>query len=238
MPRGMLTERYVQKVAIDWLEGHYQSLYQPRSIVGNKEMVVRPGTKIGSGRADGLIVAKLHDGRILAAALEAKSSRTLFNLGRWYRDLRWLAHAMSIGSFATIVSVLLTWRTESWFVRWILPLLVFLSIGFLFVIITSEHHLYQGIDVIQQVKRYPANERWIALSVDAYKKLGDEMQQSLQKSCRREGIGLLQVGRNGNVKRFQDPQMKSSHKGYADYLACYAREDKIRKMLDEAVSAE
>lgn len=108
---------------------------------------------------------------------------------------------------------------------------MFFVASFVYLLFTFENHRYQAIDVIAQVKRYPANERWIALSADASNLLGNDLQQALSKSCQREGIGLLRVRSTTNVTLLEPAKRKNLPKGYADFLACYARAATIRQKL-------
>jgi hypothetical protein len=55
---------------------------------------------------------------------------------------------------------------------------------------------HEAIHVIDQVHRYPGHERWIAVPRDV---LSTGRYEALCKACRRKGVGLLAVGRGGNV---------------------------------------
>ncbi len=79
------------------------------------------------------------------------------------------------------------------------------------------------------MKRYPANEQWIAVSADAYNLLGSH-QETLRLYCRKEGIGLLQVNSKERVKYLETPRPRAP-KGRIDFLVYYARSDVIRRKL-------
>ena len=74
-----------------------------------------------------------------------------------------------------------------------MPIGAFVAAAFAYLFMTAQHARYRLIDVIRQVKRYPANEQWVAVSADAYISLADDLQDALHTDCRREGIGLLRV---------------------------------------------
>jgi len=107
--RGRLSEKHVQRVALDQLDLYYRSRIDVQDVVAEKEVVVRAGIKAGSGRADGLIVSRLRNGTIYTAALEAKSSRTLLNVSPWYDDERWVLHALTAGGLAILPAMLAGW---------------------------------------------------------------------------------------------------------------------------------
>lgn len=117
-----------------------------------------------------------------------------------------------------------------WFWVWIFPLLIFLIVGFAYLIITSEYHYYRQIDVINQVRRYPANEQWIAMSADVFNEIG-EKQSTLRKDCRREGIGLIRVSAGEKIMLLEKPKPQKLPRGYEDFLSCYARAKILRKKL-------
>lgn len=60
MPRGRLNERYVQRTAVEWLaSNHYQERLNTKAIVPTLEACIRRRSRIGYGRADGLLAAQL-----------------------------------------------------------------------------------------------------------------------------------------------------------------------------------
>ena len=76
MPRGRLSEKLVQKYALEWLRDYYRQQLDTNNIVTREEASVKKGSKRGSGRADGLVAAFVKDGWIFVASMEAKSSKT------------------------------------------------------------------------------------------------------------------------------------------------------------------
>lgn len=229
MPRGRLSEKHVQQVALKKLALHYQARNDTQAVVAETETVVRAEITVGSGRADGLVVSQRHDGAIYTAALEAKSSRTLLNISPWYDDERWVLHALTAGGLGMLIAVLAGWYVGSWLWASVFTIVGFFGAGFAYLLLTQEHSRYRLIDVIQQVKRYPADERWIAVSADAYNLLGSQ-QETLHICCQREGIGLLQVRSINSVKRLETPRPRTS-KRHVEFLEFYARSGIIRRKL-------
>ena len=87
--------------------------------------------------------------------------------------------------------------------------------------------------MIAQVNRYPANDRWIAISTDAYNQLGAEG-EALHRDCHKQGIGLLRVSSGGKVTILSCPTPQPLPNGYNDFLSCYAGEKAMRNELEAA----
>jgi hypothetical protein len=235
MPSGRLSESYVQRVAVNWLASHYQRKLGPQVVLQELEVGVKSKTRFGRGRADGLIVAQLSNGSVHVASLEAKSSRTFLNISPSYRDEKWLLHAISMGVIGLVLTGLVGWSVKGWFWMWVFPLLVFITVGLVYLMITYDFSYYRPVDVINQVKRYPANEQWIALSTDAYNQLGAEEQRILHRECQKKGVGLLRVSAGEKVAPLETPQSQSLPRGCKDFLSCYVRAECIRDRLQETL---
>lgn len=228
MPRGRLTEKHVQRIAVNWLAMHYQSRSDVRAVVAEMEVVV---TTAGFGRADGLIVAQRTDGSILTAALEAKSSRTVFNISLWHHDKRWFSHALTAAGISGLFVLWASWLAGVGGWMWGLSVVIFVLVGVGCLWLTREHPRYRKVDAIEQVKRYPANERWLAISADAYNLLAHPDQEDLRTECRREGIGLLHVQSVARVIPREVPRLQRLPEGCEDPLSCYARSARISQKL-------
>ena len=93
------------------------------------------------------------------------------------------------------------------------------------------HRHYRHIGVIAQVKQYPGDERWIALSKDSYDQPLAEDRQALHEDCEREGIGLFCVGPYRKTTVLETPKLVSLPKGLASFLDCYACAEDMRRKL-------
>jgi len=235
MPRGHLNEKHVQREAVQWLTAYYQQRTDVQASVAEIEVVIRSTSKLGSGRADGLVVSQLQNGTIYTAAVEAKSIRTMSNIRQRYRNEPWVGHALLAGGVSLVLVGVVCWFVGTGLWLWVLPLIAFLGGGAAYLFLMSEHRLYRTIDVIKQVKRYPAHEQWIALSTDAYNRLARVVQTAFREECRREGIGLLHVRSRQQSAVVELPRPHPVPKGQADFLACYVRGDQIRQTLQDKV---
>jgi hypothetical protein len=231
VPRGRLNEKHVQQVAVHWLTCHYKCKFGVQSVVPETEVVVRAKNKLGAGRADGLVVSLLPDGTVFTAALEAKSARTLLNISPWYDDERWVIHVLIAGILGLLPAGIVGWLLDTWFWMLILPSLGFFGASFAYMLLTKEHSRYRPIDVVQQVKRYPADEQWIAVSADAYNLLTAEWQGALRAACRKYGIGLLIVRSAIKISSLEIPRLRKVPRGHIDFLSCYSRAESVRQKL-------
>lgn len=198
-------------------------------------VVSRGASKDGNGRADGLVAMQHGDGSITTAALEAKSSRTRKNVKpidstAWGRD----AILLVVGSIvlASITGYVLgSWL---WFGGVGLTLLI---ASLVYATVTTHPHYYFSVDVIAQVKRYPANEHWIALPKDLYTALTPEAQERLKHRCQGEGIGLLVVSRNNKVSIETHAVAHRTPRHHADLLECYVAAAAMRQELQAQLVA-
>jgi len=239
MARGHLREKTVQGKALEWLENNYRNGGDFVDSKSKLEARVRKDKKLGSnGRADGLIVLKRKDGSLHTISLEAKSSRLLATLTGHYLDEKWLLHACLVGLLFSLILVLVGWNSWAWIWLIVGSVLTFFVTGFIFLLITQEHRWYRGVDVIAQVKRYPANEQWIVLSTDVYNQLKTKRQDEQDKliqACRENGIGLLTVSAGNKIKLMIQPKTKKVPKGYRDFLVCYHAEKALRHQLENTL---
>jgi hypothetical protein len=232
MPRGRLTERYVRDAALKWLVSYYDKKQIFQGVISQREVGVSKRNKLGYGRADGLIVAQLEDGKIFTASLEAKSSRTFFNIIPWYKDERWVVHSFLAGIIGLLLAAIIAWSLGSgWFWVWILPLIVFVVVGIGYLLITSDFSYYRPINVVAQVKGYPANEQWIAISTDIFNQLGAEGERALRKDCQKEGIGIIRISASEKTTSLVEPKARKLPRGCEDFLECYTRGRSLHKKL-------
>jgi hypothetical protein len=226
-----LDERYVQHTAVNWLAAYYQEQPGVRGVIAAIEAVVHPETRFGWGRADGLIAVRGADGGIRTVALEAKSAKTLFNLSQWHSDERWIFHAFASGGIGGGIALGAGWLLGMGLWMWLLAITMFVLSGFLYLWLADGHPRHRRVDVIQQVRSYPAHERWIAISADAYDQLNSKGQDDLRSECRKVGIGLIMVDPAGEIAVHEVARTQRLPAGLGDPLSRYARGERIRQQL-------
>ncbi len=234
MPRGNLTEKYVQQTALKKLKAHYQPRFP--AAIACQEVGVFKKCNLGRGRADGLIVAQSAVGQIFIASFEAKSSRTLFNLLPWYKDEKWVGHAFMVGFISLLVAAVIAFdQTANWFWLWLFPVILFIVVAVAYLVITNDLSYYRPISVVAQAKRYPADEQWVVLSTDVFNQLGPEGKRTLLKDCQKEGIGLIRINAGEKMIIEQQPRPRQLPPGYSDFLECYARGQTLRQELQSVL---
>lgn len=228
MPRGRLSEPYVRDKALEYLKTFYQEEHQTRNVVTKPEAVVRP--KYGRGRADGIVAFHREDpGSVFVVSVEAKSVKTIGALVPRERTAYWGFHATLVGLCGLVPSVLFALHTHFWLWRWVLPPVVFFVVAGAYIMFTAQQTRYARFDVVDQVLRYPAHERWLAFSTDAFNWLGHDRRRSLLAKCEKLQIGIVLVSANAPCKVVHRPTSKE-HKA-VDYLRCYVKAEEIRQQL-------
>lgn len=224
-----LNEQYVQKKAQAYLEKRYQSRSSKNAFFSKLE--VRTKKAYGSKRADGLIVYRRFFWGVYVVSMEAKSYKTLGTMLPYRDNWRWLKASLWAGLYACILSgsIYALYRIDDGFVQYYLPLNLFLLGAVLYGLLTRNSLRHKVVDVIDQLKQYPANEQWLAFSKDSLNRLPKKKKHVLEWICRYEGIGILVVSRFGRVSSWVEPKRRWKWKG--DFLSYYSLEKKIRKQL-------
>jgi len=235
----MLLEKTVQKRAITFLETYYNNRFVRRKIFAAAE--VRTKKAFGGKRADGLLAFQGRiTGKPYVVSMEAKSIKTLPAI-KPYQDMRrWLWNSLRIGVFLCLASgVAFAYAQNKHDLNGFIPILICLFAGLSFGLLTWSSYRHQTVDVITQLKQYPANEQWLAFSKDAFKALTTEKQKILTKICYYRGIGLLIIGKNKTTEVLSKPKKhwywfwdpKGKWKWVSDFLVYYSKEKEIRKAI-------
>lgn len=228
-----LKEKYVQEKALKLLEGYYQEKYKIPVPFSAQE--VRTTKKKGDKRADGLLCFQSRLQENHTVSLEAKSHKTLNALLPYWNDEKLGLHVFIVLFMAGVLTVYLTFDF-SWY--WIIALFItsivvitFLSFG---IVTILEPPGYKTLNVIKQVKQYPANEQWIAISVDSLNLVEKKEaifqlktnKETLIAQCKRNGIGLILI--TNRTERIEiHPKYKKGR-----YLNCYSRENSIKTFFE------
>jgi len=221
-----LTEKYVQTKALNYLHHFYCEKNPDKVIFASAEVATTYRRK--RGRADGLLAFKRDNDYIYTISLEAKSHKTFSSLIRKSRDRLFLfLLGFSFISFAVISWI--TLGATVWWLKIIVALPVSIIISAALLTVLEKKNKLDTHDIIQQVKRYPADEKWIAISKDAYNSYNKTENGLLVTHARADGIGVLVVSTSDKVVVELYPKMKSSREGYIRY---YKINEKIKKYLN------
>ncbi len=222
-----LTEKYVQDVSLEFLKKYYEDKDKPEKIFCKKEVVTK--YKKRKGRADGLIAYK-NGNQIYTVSLEAKSHKTYDTLIAIYNDKLWLLIGFIVACIIFAFSIFLLWQ-----LNWIIKMVISLSVGTLFgfaaMFLIDEKGYLNRHGIIEQVRRYPANERWIAFSYDAYSFFDKQNEHELKIRAKRYGIGIIIVSKSR--KAYIELHAKASNmKGKMNFLKYYSAADSIEKSIN------
>lgn len=223
MPNTTLKEKDIQADAIEFLWNYYKKSSSNRLAYSESEAHTKKRK-----RADGLIVWQRGKNRFRVASVEAKSATTLRNLrSRWDKD------ELNKGSLKTVQIVILIvigiLYSVSPFELHSIPLWVFI----LFVVLNISlpfgtkflqkffPRMFTTAEVIEQVRKYPGNEMWIAIGYDTFKK--KEERKKFIQLCKDKGVGLLEVfPYNTHIEILLTPQFIK----YDGFLKLYKSADK------------
>jgi len=188
---------------------------------------------LGSGRADGLIAAQLPNGTIYTISIEAKSDRTWKDVNVQHLYEKMLVHAAIFAVVMTFVLLILgITKTQEMLLEIIFPVVGITIAGFCLINFSPLGMRYRETEVVKQAERYPANEKWIALSSDVYNKLGRVNQSShFEKICLRKGIGLIKVNSGTKSVVVISPKSIPTPKNLDSFLMCYSRAQAVRDTI-------
>ncbi|MBX3050671.1 MAG: hypothetical protein KF753_04295 [Caldilineaceae bacterium] len=231
MPRGKLNEKYVQETANAWLLRELSNQTDVCAATCRAEVRLNPSIVKYFGRADGLVAILKQSGEIYTASLEAKSSRTWKSISASYSDRKWAFHILTVGILCLILGIYLGTLIDNTLWFWVLAIAIPLIGMFVYTLITAENKAYRTTGVIDQIRKYPANEQWIALSTDLFNRLSDGNRQLLLKDCRAYNIGILCVSPGRKVRCVFQPLRKTTIGLSENHLASYASGGAIHREL-------
>ena len=221
-----LSEQTVQKTAQHFLEKRYRKKARKGRIFSKLE--VRTRKKYGNKRADALLVFRHFLWGVYVVSMEAKSYKTLPAM-KPYRDHgSWIIGSLKGGLYTCILSgaFYALFKMNDGFVQYLLPINIFLMGAILYALFTYGSDRHQMMDVIEQIRQYPANDQWLAFSKDSFKHISVKKQNLLKAVCRNNGIGILIVSGNKRVKVWLKPKRK--WQWFSNYLKYYSLEKRIR----------
>jgi len=180
-------------------------------------------------RADVFIAFMRTRKRPYVVVIEAKSRTTIhqLKLKEAPHRVRWAGRIVAL---ALIVGLSATLGYQWYFnaLNTLLLIALFLlGSGMISALIGQlEFSALGAISAIEQLDRYPANEKWIAVGEDTF--VRPEEYDVLHDQCRKLGIGLLVVTARGKVERRLTP---SPRHVFNDYLGSYGKRDRILEKI-------
>ena len=225
-----LAETTVQQTAVDYLETkYYDGKAKNRKIFAEIEVYTRK--KYGGKRADGLLAFKHWLWGTYVVSVEAKSYKTLGAIKPFRDNALLIRNCIKAGFIFCVItgSFFALYKMDDGFWQYLLPLNTFILGGLIYGFVTRKSHRHKVVNVIQQVKQYPANEQWLALSQDSLNAISIEKMKKLQTIAKNQGIGIIVVKKKQQAEVLLQPQMR--WKWYKDFLIYYSKEKNIRESI-------
>ena len=211
----------------DFLEKKYRRRAIGKRIFSQKEMPTK--TKYGRKRADGFLAFRHFLWGEYVVSMEAKSKKTLPAIRPYRDDFVFVINSLKFGFYCCIgtgaMYALVKWEDQFW--QFLLPFYVLMISALVYALFTWNSYRHQTMNVIDQLRQYPANEQWLAFSRDSIESLPIPKQKILRRICRARGIGLVVFGKR--IRQLEKPKYRwNMGKSFLNY---YSKEDKIRKYL-------
>ncbi|WP_347158146.1 hypothetical protein [Pontibacter chitinilyticus] len=221
-----LRESNIEDFAYEYLYSYYSASHTTKNVlIGKAEKTKQDAT------ADGLAALKTAGGDVFIATLNTRHSPKLAALLTKYKNhgisrLRY-GTALFLFAFALVVGKI----TGHWALLYVVPVLVAL-VGLACHSLLEERYLKRKVEqLVDDLKRIPANEQWLGLSVSSLTFRNNALATHLLNVCKRRGIGLITVGKRAKVVQLHVPRTIPCRRG--DFLSYYAAEDQIRKALND-----
>jgi hypothetical protein len=205
---GPITESRITEIVLLFLRERYK-YYPLRS--GNIEFKTNLRGK-GHLFVDGALSFTRHGATDFLASIEATDFLKRDEL--WYRFLwqlaLWDALAASMGALSAIFAYmhysdhLGPFKGNPWLLSGVGSLLLAATTCLVFLAIRPLRR-YRYIYAIEQFKRYRATEQWVAFAWDVFPGYTVPVFTELREQCVLNGLGLLEINRDGKVKLHLSP---------------------------------
>ena len=222
MAKKTLTERFIQNSVAERLNKEY---YRRKPAWVTTEEY----TKLK--RADVFLAFMRARKRPYVVVVEAKSRTTIhqLKLKEAPQQTRWAGRAVTVVLIVGFSAVLgYQWYFNAVNTLLLLGLFVLGSSLISAVLSKLELSILGSISAIEQLGRYPANEKWIAVGEDTF--VRPEEYDTLVSQCRKNGLGLIVVNARGRIKRKLIPAPRHT---FNNYLGNYGKEAKILAAIDK-----
>ena len=222
-------ERTVQRLAQDFLEKRYRPRARKKRIFSEIEVRTKPN--YGGKRADGLLAFRHWlINRPYVVSMEAKSFKTLPAMQPKLNKALYLWNCLRAGFIILLLTggglIYLNGIDQ---VDLSFPVGIVLAGGVSYGLLTRNSFSHRDVDVIKQVKQYPANEYWLSFSDDSLESLSHDQHNNLMRICKTQGIGILEVQSGGDVKILNRP--RKNWRFFGDYVRYYSLEKEIRSVI-------
>lgn len=223
MGKKTLTESFVQHTVAERLNKDY---YRRRSAYVATEAYTR------LKRADVFLSFFRTRGQPYVVVVEAKSRTTIhqLKLKEAPGQVRWASYLVTAALIVGLSAALgYQWYFNA--VNTLLLLALFLLGSGLISAVISRLALsvLGSISAIEQLGRYPANEKWIAVGEDTFARPADY--QTLYRQCKKNGIGLLVVTAKGKMHRRLIPEPRHT---FNDYLGSYGKKAEMLSVMSKS----
>lgn len=214
----MLSEKYVQRKALNYLKRRYRIRARSR-IFAKQEVSTLP--KYGRKRADGLIIFKHWIWGAYVISMEAKSQKTLAAIRPIPAKTILYQQSLKVGFFLLLLSgsLMTVYKLDDAFFQFLIPLSIFITGSWVYRLLTQNSYHHQKAPVFKQLGQYPANEQWLAVPKDALLALPKNKRKALYAICRRLGVGLVVVNKIGLVYTKIRPRKKKRLAKFKKYYA-------------------
>ncbi|WP_299824265.1 hypothetical protein [uncultured Pontibacter sp.] len=219
-------ESKIEDFAFDYLKGYYTSQQGAKKVFIGRAEKSKQGVEV-----EGVFAFKHPDSFLFLATVTFKNSQRLASILTSYKK-----KGLSKLRFATPVVLLmlgafLNLRFGGNVYTWALTAAVAFA-GFVLHTYLAKAYLKSSIEkVLEELKKYPANEQWLGISMSSLVFRNNSMASYFLKLCQRRGIGILTVGKRAKVVLIQEPRTNTCRKG--DFLSHYISEHNIRKAVQE-----
>lgn len=224
----LILERTVQNKTQEFLEKKYRRKAKGKRIFSKTEMPTK--AKYGRKRADGFLAFQHNIWGNYVVSMEAKSKKTLPAIKPYRDEFILVMNSLKFGFYCCVGSgafyTLFKWNDHLW--QFLLPFYVLIISALVYALLTWRSYRHQTMDVIDQLKQYPANEKWLAFSKDSYESLKKVKQKDLRKICKARGIGLIVY--SNRITVLEKP--KFQWKWGKDFIKYYSKEKEVRAHLN------
>lgn len=222
MAKKTLTERFIQNTVAERLNKEY---YRRKPAYISTEEYTR------LKRADVFLAFMRAPKRPYTVVVEAKSRSTIhqLKLKEAPHQVRWAGRGLAIVLIVGLSAALgYQWYFNAVNTLLLLGLFVLGSTVISRLLSRLDLSLLGEISAIDQLGRYPANEKWIAVGEDTFAK--PDQYDTLYRQCRKSGLGLIVVTAKGKVQRRVIPEPRHA---FNNYLDSYRKSDDILKTISK-----